>query len=203
MSRSNVDRVKTRRFRRTTVVSVGILAVFPLSGCGVFAGWDEMAETQPSGNTAISLSESGDISVHMIACDIAVESVELQILTDKAGAPPLGEQVSLDTPQSGYVVVTLPHSSEHEPPVLNSIMNDPQRKFWVRPLTYKGKTNELRFVPPLNGLTLETLDNHPRGSLLVQNYIPGTHGPETLDEVSLDDFKHCPASSRPSDCHID
>ncbi len=36
----------------------------------------------------------------MIACDIAVESVELQILTDKAGAPPLGEQVSLDTPQS-------------------------------------------------------------------------------------------------------
>lgn len=135
MSRSNVDRVKTRRFRRTTVVSVGILAVFPLSGCGVFAGWDEMAETQPSGNTAISLSESGDISVHMIACDIAVESVELQILTDKAGAPPLGELVSLDTPQSGYVVVTLPHSSEHEPPVLNSIMNDPQRKFWVRPLT--------------------------------------------------------------------
>ncbi|WP_146183434.1 hypothetical protein [Corynebacterium liangguodongii] len=190
-------------FRRIKATFVTILATLWLSGCGIFAGWDQMAEAQPSGNIAISIAESGDVSIHMIACDIAVESVEIHILTGVVGEPPLSERISLDSPQSGYIVVKLPHYSDHEPPVLNSIVEDSQQRFWIHPITYRGNADEHRFVPPLNGLTLDSLKSYPRGSLLVQNYIPGTHEPETLNEVSLEEFKHGSASSRPPNCRID
>lgn len=188
---------------RKVRVFVSILSGLSLSGCGFFDGLDQMAEATPSGNIAVSLDQTGGVTVHMIACDIQVESVELLIQPTTPGDPPPSERINLEHPQSGYVELRLPASTTNNPPVLNSIMSDSQLEFWINPITYKADQDEHRFVPELSGITIAELENLPRGSLLVQNYVSGTHDPITVDEVTLDAFKNGPANSRPPGCEVE
>ncbi|EEI78815.1 Uncharacterised protein [Corynebacterium striatum] len=195
-------KIKLKNWQRP-VLLVSVLLGLTLSGCGFFDGLDQMAEASPSGNIAVSLDQTGSVTVHMIACDIQVESVELLIQSTTPGDPPLSERINLKHPQGGYVELRLPASTSNNPPVLNSIIADPQLEFWVIPITYKGGEDEHRFVPELSGITIAEVENHPRGTLLVQNYVAGTHDPITLDEVTLDAFKDGPANSRPPGCTVE
>ncbi|TNL96773.1 hypothetical protein [Corynebacterium tapiri] len=193
--------------RKIAAVALAIMTVIPVSGCGYFSGWIEKAETSPSGNTAVSLDDSGAITVHMVACDIQVESIEINIESDTPGKP-LTERIDLDEPAGGYIAKTLPRSTSHEPPVLDIIMNDPQQQFWIAPITYKVDSDEKRFVPWIYGLTMSELEKYPRGSLIDQKYVPPSEARtpgevRVKEEVSLDQFKHGESSTRPENCHVD
>lgn len=147
-----------------------------------------MYESDPSGDTAISMAESGQLTVYMMACGIEVESVEISVATDVPGGVPKAERFFLEGPQSGYVELALPESTTDESKILSDIAADPELPFWVTPITFEGESEEPRFVPPLNGITVSEIQAFPVDSLLVEHYEAGSHGPTPLEEVSREQF---------------
>ncbi|QPK79703.1 hypothetical protein G7Y31_03080 [Corynebacterium lizhenjunii] len=201
------------RIRNLATISAVLLAMGLTSGCIDLSGWDEMANLSSAGEAAISLSEDGIITIHVMACYAPLQEVSVSILGDYPEAAHKQESVRLDTPQYGYIEVPLTYPTGNDPDVINTIMNEPDRMFWVYPYIHDDGTEK---YPPgfasIDGVTLQKLESYPRGTVLYQSYNAGlslkelNEGASVLlwNTTTVEDFKHVPnPAHRGPDCVAD
>ncbi|WP_165243009.1 hypothetical protein [Corynebacterium lizhenjunii] len=200
------------RIQSLATISALLLALGLTSGCIDLSGWDEMAHSSSVGDAAISLSEDGTIIMHVIACKAPLEAISISTLGDYPEAPHKEETVRLDSPQYGYIEVPLVYPTSNDPNVINTIMNEPDRMFWVYPYAYDDGTEKYPpTFPSISGATLRELDSFPRGTVLYQMWNEhqtdedARTGENTLiwSPTTAEDFKHIPSHHREPDCVAD
>ncbi|WP_165243011.1 hypothetical protein [Corynebacterium lizhenjunii] len=193
-----------KKIRLTLAAGAAALTVAIATGCGALPMLGASLYTGMAGDIAMSLDDDGKMRVHIIACDMEIEALELSIPWINHEGPEPVQILPIDPPQTGYFTVSLPYPSHHEPPVIDPVMEDPWMGIYVTPITNPEGPNSRHKVPWVSGVSLAAYQHHAPGKLYY-NPVPYPEDPGRppqleLRELTVEEFKHMESEFRPANC---
>ncbi|QTH58819.1 hypothetical protein J5O04_08205 [Corynebacterium hindlerae] len=130
---------------------------------------------------AIAFLDSDELVVHLMTCDEEAGGVNFVLPPSLPGGLPRKEHVSVQKIDDRHWR-TVGYQSG---PVLAEIFADPQTSFAIEPVYFASNG----FILPMYGLTLRSVSDFPRGTLLIQDIDMSDYGRAELYPISMEDLE--------------